>query len=79
MASLVGANRGFILNRIPHISGLAVHCTNAVLDHTKTAAVGEDPDFRGVLEGLSNGQVLTDFVRITDDGSKNGDYDRVSW
>ena len=39
IASLVGANRDFILNRIPHISKLMVDGIDAVLDH---AANGSD-------------------------------------
>ncbi len=35
IASLVGANRDFILNRIPHISKLMVEDMDAVLDHAR--------------------------------------------
>lgn len=80
MANLVGANRDFILNRIPHISRLMVHCIDAVLDHAKTVVIGnKDPDFGSVPERLRDDQVLVDFVRITDDGRKNGNYDGICW
>src|ERR1700692_4739309 len=36
VASLVGANRDFILNRIPHISKLMVDNMDAVLAHAQT-------------------------------------------
>jgi len=73
IASLVGANRDFILNRIPHISRLMVDNEDAVLDHAQTIMIGNpDPDFWNVLYQLRNGQSIVDFVRITDRRSENG-------
>ena len=67
IASLVGANRDFILNRIPHISRLMVDDIDAVLDHAQTVVIGnKDPDFMEVPERLREGQMLVDFVRISD-------------
>jgi GDP-mannose 6-dehydrogenase len=80
LASLVGANRDFILNRIPHISRLMVDGIDAILDHAQTVVIGNnEPDFRGVLDRLREGQRLLDFVRITNDRSKNGKYDGICW
>jgi GDP-mannose 6-dehydrogenase len=80
IASLVGANREFILNRIPHISRLMVDGIDAVLDHAQTVVIGnKDPDFRNVPERLRDDQVLVDFVRITGRRSEKGKYDGLSW
>jgi len=80
VASLVGANRDFILNRIPHISRLMVGGIDAVLSHAQTLVVGnKDPDFENVPQRLLNGQVLVDFVRIRDGRSDNGNYDGICW
>ncbi|MGA9041518.1 MAG: UDP-glucose/GDP-mannose dehydrogenase family protein [Terriglobales bacterium] len=80
IASLVGANRDFILNRIPHISKLMVNEIDAVLVHAKTVVIGNnDPDFRTVPERLREGQVLVDFVRITNRRSEKGKYDGICW
>jgi GDP-mannose 6-dehydrogenase len=80
IASLVGANRDFILNRIPHISKLMVGDIDAVLNHAQTVVIGnKDPDFKGVPERLQEGQVLVDFVRIVEGRSKNGNYDGICW
>ena len=80
IASLVGANRDFILNRIPHISKLMVHDIDTVLNHAQTVVIGnKDPDFSRVPERLHEGQVLVDFVRIIEKGSKNGNYDGICW
>ena len=80
LASLVGANRDFILNHIPHISKLMVSDIDAVLNHAQTVVIGnKDPDFKAVPERLRAGQFLVDFVRVTEEGSNNGNYDGICW
>jgi GDP-mannose 6-dehydrogenase len=80
LASLVGANRDFILNRIPHVSKLMVGDIDTVLGHAQTVVVGnKDPDFDRVPENLREGQVVVDFVRIVEGQSKNGHYDGICW
>jgi GDP-mannose 6-dehydrogenase len=80
MASLVGANRDFILNRIPHISRLMVKNIDAVLEHAQTVVIGnKDADFAAVLDRLREDQRLVDFVRISNRRSDNGKYDGICW
>jgi GDP-mannose 6-dehydrogenase len=80
LARLVGANRDFILNRIPHISKLMVDSVDRVLDHAQTVVIGnKDADFRMVPQKLRSDQVLIDFVRITDQRSEEGRYDGICW
>lgn len=77
---LVGANRDFILNRIPHISKLMVPSTDAVLDHAQTVVIGNnDPEFKNVPDCLRTEQSLVDFVRVIDGKSRNGKYDGICW
>jgi GDP-mannose 6-dehydrogenase len=80
IAKLVGANRDFILNRIPHIAALMVDNVAAVLQHGQTIVIGnKDSDFATVPDRLLAGQVLVDFVRIADRRSDNGKYDGICW
>jgi GDP-mannose 6-dehydrogenase len=80
LASLVGANRDFILNRIPHISKLMVSDIDAVLAHAETLVIGnKEPEFGSILDRLRPGQRLVDFVRITDQRSEHGKYDGICW
>jgi GDP-mannose 6-dehydrogenase len=80
IASLVGANKDFILNHIPHISKLMVADTEAVLNHAQTVVIGNnDPEFRRVPARLREGQRLIDFVRVIEGRSKNGKYDGICW
>jgi GDP-mannose 6-dehydrogenase len=79
MASLVGANRDFILNRIPHISRLMMNGIDGVLDHAQTVVIGnKDPEFEGIMDRLQPNQHLVDLVRITN--RRSGDkYDGICW
>jgi GDP-mannose 6-dehydrogenase len=74
IAALTGANREFILNRIPHISRLMVPEIEDVLAWGETIVIGNsDPEFKKVPQKLRADQCLIDFVRIT---SPEGKYDR---
>jgi GDP-mannose 6-dehydrogenase len=80
MARLVGANRDFILNRIPHISRLMVDDVDAVLKHAQTVVIGNnDPEFRQVPARLREDQYLVDFVRVLPGKSQNGKYGGICW
>lgn len=80
LASLVGANRDFILNHIPHISKLMVSDVASVLKHAQTVVIGNnDPEFRQVAGQLNDAQRLIDFVRVTEGKSENGSYDGICW
>jgi len=80
LASLVGANRDFILNRIPHISKLMVEDIDSVLKHAQTVVIGnKDPEFESVPARIQDGQCLVDFVRITNRRSENDKYDGICW
>jgi GDP-mannose 6-dehydrogenase len=80
VARLVGANRDFILNRIPHISKLMVENIDEVLQHSEIIVIGNKArEFEGILHKLRTGQHLVDFVRITNHWSNNGDYSGISW
>jgi GDP-mannose 6-dehydrogenase len=79
IASLVGANRDYILNHIPHISNLMEESLDKVLAHAETVVIGNgSEEFRGVPGNLKAGQVVVDLVRIIKD--RSGDqYDGICW
>lgn len=80
VASLVGANRDFILNRIPHISKLMVEDMNDVLHHAETIVIGNnEPSFRSVLGKLRGDQYVVDLVRVAEPIKDNGHYDGICW
>src|SRR6266480_5506115 len=73
LAAIHGANRDYILNHIPHISRLMTRSIDEVLDHADTIVIGNAaPEFRDVPGRLTDGQIVVDFVRITDSRSVSG-------
>lgn len=80
IAKLVGANRDYILNQIPHISALMATNIEAVLTHADTIVIGtRSPEFREILSRLREGQVVVDLVRIASVPSQEGQYDGICW
>jgi GDP-mannose 6-dehydrogenase len=80
LARLVGANRDFILNHIPHISRLMVNDINAVLEHAQTIVIGNnDPEFQGVPNRLREDQCVVDLVRISNRRSEGEKYAGICW
>ncbi|MFL6623374.1 MAG: nucleotide sugar dehydrogenase [Sulfurifustaceae bacterium] len=79
LAEIVGANRDYILNRIPHISRLMVESVDQVLDFAETVVVGtNDREFWTVPQRLRVDQRLIDFVRLPN-VVRNGNYDGICW
>jgi GDP-mannose 6-dehydrogenase len=80
LAKLVGANREFILNHLPHISRLMARSVGEVLEHAQTVMIGNnEPDFADVANMLHEGQRLVDFVGISNQRSGNGKYHGICW
>ncbi|MEO1082252.1 MAG: UDP-glucose/GDP-mannose dehydrogenase family protein [Pseudomonadota bacterium] len=80
LAKLFGANRDYILNAIPHISGLMTDSLEEALEHAETIVIGNGAEeFAGVLDGLKDGQVIVDLARIGAHRSEEGRYDGICW
>jgi len=80
IASLVGANRDYILNQIPHISKLMVDSIDEVIEHAGTLVIGNgDKEFSTIVNRLKEGQVVVDLVRITPDKIQDTRYDGICW
>lgn len=68
IASLIGANRDYILNKIPHISKLMTATIDGVLDHAQVIVLGnKDPDFMDIQNKITSEQTIID---LTGAGSK---------
>ncbi|MGB7934266.1 MAG: UDP-glucose/GDP-mannose dehydrogenase family protein [Gammaproteobacteria bacterium] len=81
IASLVGANRDYILNHIPHISKLMVDSIDEVLKHADTIVIGNGAEeFRAVAEQIPTGKRIVDLVRIAKRRSSlEAGYDGICW
>jgi GDP-mannose 6-dehydrogenase len=79
IASLVGANKDYILNAIPHISSLMVDSIDEVVAHADTIVIGNGAEeFKALVEGVSSDKTIVDLVRIVDKRSDES-YDGICW
>jgi GDP-mannose 6-dehydrogenase len=80
VAKLVGANKDYILNIIPHISKLMVDSIDKVLQHSEVIVIGnKGKDFQKIIGRLSNGQTIVDLVRIKDQVQSSPSYEGICW
>lgn len=80
LAAIHGANRDYILNRIPHISRLMVSTVQEVLAHAQTIVIGNAaPEFADVPRRIGDGQTIIDFVRVCDSRTIVGVYEGLCW
>ena len=80
LAGLVGANRDYILNTIPHISGLMVQSMQEILGHAKVLVIGNgDQEFKSILDLKQPDQVVVDLVRIGEKPEQERGYHGICW
>ena len=80
IASLVGANRDYILNVIPHISQLMEDDIDAVIAHAETLVIGnKSSEFENIKEHTRENQHIIDFVRMLELKDKGLDYEGICW
>ena len=80
LARLVGANRDYILNAIPHISKLMVGSMEDAIAHGDTIVIGNGAsEFQNVLALADDSKVIVDLVRISEKRSIEGRYDGICW
>ncbi len=80
LACVHGANRDYILNKIPHLSRLMVPTIDEVLAHARTLVIGNGaPEFADVPGRIGEGQTIIDFVRVCDSRTILGVYEGLCW
>jgi len=80
MARLIGANRDYLLNLIPHISSLMVETLDEVLDHAEVLVIGnKSAEFDGIVDRVRPGQVVVDLVRVAPLTTQEGKYYGICW
>lgn len=79
IAKLVGANRDYIMNRIPHIAKLMVDDMTEVQDHAEVLVIGNgSEEFLGMESKMNSDQILVDLVRISEQTSSD-QYHGICW
>jgi GDP-mannose 6-dehydrogenase len=81
LARLVGANKEYIENQIPHLSSLLCETTDEVIDGSEVIVVGnQDPAFVGALTRCRRDQIVIDLVRLPIYGSLlAAEYRGICW
>jgi GDP-mannose 6-dehydrogenase len=85
LASLMGANREYILNHIPHIGRLLVERPQQLLEHAEVIVVASaEREFKALVEKLPAGKCLIDLVGISSGTEGVGPearqgYDGIAW
>lgn len=80
LAGLVGANRDYLMNAIPHIYELLESDIEAVFQHSDVIVVGnKDPEFSKALIPNSHDYKVLDLVRLHDEARSNGVYQGICW
>jgi len=80
LASLIGANRDYIHNIIPHIHKMMVNGPEEILVHSETIVIGNNnPEFRQILKRINGKQTVIDLVSIAGDLYREKQYDGICW
>jgi GDP-mannose 6-dehydrogenase len=81
MAKLLGTNRDYIQQHLPHIGALLESSLERVVEKSETIVIGnKNPTFSKVLNGLSENQEIVDLVRIVPEGSPvDSSYHGIGW
>lgn len=80
IARLVGANRNYIEEEIPHIDRLMVQTPEEVMAHAELVVVGNaDPAFGALIAQAGPKQRVLDLVRVNTEPISHSGYDGLSW
>jgi GDP-mannose 6-dehydrogenase len=80
MSRLIGANRRFIEEHIPHLSSLLVERVETLVDTSQVVVVGYDSgEFLPALKRMRVDQVIIDLARIGGRDTFTATYDGICW
>lgn len=80
VAKLIGANKEYINNHIPHIASLMVDSLDELLKDREIIVIGNsDVEFKRLLTESRDDQLIFDLVRIGDISSARENYQGICW
>ncbi len=80
VAQLLGANREYIQEHIPHFSNLLMENVHAVLDFAETVVVAKNGEWVvEALQSLSSQKYVLDFVRMNVEEKFGKNYHGICW
>jgi GDP-mannose 6-dehydrogenase len=79
-AALIGANKSFIMNHLPHLATLMVADIDKIVSDSDLIIVGNNSEeFSGALSKTSKKQVVVDLVRMAELPTGEGAYEGICW
>ena len=80
LSRLLGKNKEFLDNHIPHISSLLEDDMKEVFNHAEVIVIGNKSLNKETIDNLLKPKhILIDLVRIDDDRKSNGNYEGICW
>lgn len=80
LAKLVGANKTYLMNAIPHVTQLMVPSVEDVVKHSDIiVATSRSPEYEAVVGTMRPDQILLDMARLPDTDRIAGHYDGINW
>lgn len=80
LAKLVGANKAYLMNAIPHVTQLMVPSVGDVVEHSDViVTTSRSPEYEAVAEKMQPGQILLDMARLPNTDRIAGIYDGINW
>ena len=80
LARLVGANKAYIEQEIPHISRLLERDIESVVTFGEVLIVGHrSPEFVNVVENAEPGKIVLDLARVVDTPPDGVEYHGINW
>ncbi len=80
LSRLLGANKEYITEKIPHISSLMVDTLDELLEDREIIVIGnKDKEFERILTDAGADQKIFDLVRIGDISKAGDNYEGISW
>ena len=80
LAKIIGANKRYVEQTIPHISSLLVAEVEDVLEHAEVIVIGNGaPEFYEALQRARPDQYIVDLVRLTDEQIPFDNYQGICW
>ena len=80
LSRLIGANKEYITEKIPHISSLMVDSLDELLKDREVIVIGNrEKEFERILTDARPDQKIFDLVRIGDLSNAGDNYEGISW
>lgn len=80
IAKLIGANKEYIANHIPHISSIMVDSIEELLEDRELIIIGnKDPEFIRILREIKRDQIIFDLIRIGEIPDECELYEGICW